>query len=74
MTHVEKGQVSGGQISFLYANSLDVRWYKAPKAHPSMAGVWILHKTDATMSALGDYVIRDPLDYQPTQQLDVLRR
>jgi len=55
VTHVEKGQVSGGQISFLYANSLDVRWYKAPKAHPSMAGAWILHKTDATMSALGDY-------------------
>ena len=73
VTHVEKGQVSGGQVSFIYPNSKDVRWFKVPKAHPGMEGVWILHKTRAELSGLAEYEIRDPNDYLPTQQLDILR-
>jgi hypothetical protein len=74
VTHVEKGQISGDQVSFLYPNSLDVRWHKVPKAHPGMEGVLILHSTDASLEPLANYVIRDPNDHQPTQQLNVLRR
>lgn len=73
VTHVEKGQVSGDQITFLYANSMDVRWHNAPKAHPGMEGVWLLHRSDAARNALAEYEIRNPDDYQPTQKLDVLR-
>ena len=73
VTHVEKGNVSGGQVVFIYPNSADVRWYAVPKARPGMQGVWILHRTATERSGLAPYEIQDSDDYQPTQNLDILR-
>ncbi|GLS18547.1 hypothetical protein GCM10007874_15640 [Labrys miyagiensis] len=71
--HVEKGDVSGGRVRVLFANSRDIRWQKAPKPKPSQGGLWILHRTGRGLRRLAPFQILDPKDFQPTQKLDMLR-
>ena len=58
----------------LFANSTDVRWYRAPKVTASQGGVWSLHATEGDLRSLAPFQILHPEDFQPTQQLDELRR
>jgi hypothetical protein len=71
--HVERGQVTPGRVRVLYANSSDVRWRRAPKPQPSQGGVWILHQSPAGLRRIAPFQILDPEDYQPTQNLEMLR-
>jgi hypothetical protein len=71
--HVERGNVAAGNVQVLFANSTDVRWYRAPKAAAGQGGVWILHATEGDLTALAPFQILHPEDFQPTQQLDELR-
>jgi hypothetical protein len=71
--HVERGQLGTGRIRVLFANSSDVRWHRAPKAAPSQGGVWVLHRTRGNLRRFAPFQILHPEDYQPTQQLDLLR-
>jgi hypothetical protein len=71
--HVERGNVEPGELTFLYANSLDVRWHTAPKPKASQGGLWILHSTEGPMRELAPFQILHPEDFQPLQELDVLR-
>jgi hypothetical protein len=72
--HVELGSVQPGDTDVLFANSLDVRWYRAPKPRAAQGGVWILHRTPSNMQTLARFQIIHPEDYQATQQMDVLRK
>lgn len=71
--HVEKGQVAPGEVTMLYANSLDVGWRTAPKPKASQGGLWLLHATQGDLRAAAPFVILHPEDFQPTQNLDTLR-
>jgi len=72
--HVESGSVQSGNLDVLFANSLDIRWYRAPKPRAAQGGVWILHNTPSDLQALARFHIIHPEDYQATQQMDVLRK
>lgn len=74
VAHVERGSIEPGPIDVLYPNSLDVRWAKAPKPKASQSGMWILHATDGDLRETAPFQILHPEDYQPTQQLDVIRQ
>ena len=71
--HVERGDVGVGEIGVLYANSLDVRWRRAPKPRAAQEGVWILHATADNLRDAAPFQILHPEDYQPVHQLDSLR-
>jgi hypothetical protein len=71
--HVERGDVVPGEVAVLYANSQDVAWRRAPKPRASQEGVWLLHATEGDLREAAAYQILHPEDYQPVQQLDVLR-
>lgn len=71
--HVERGAVPRGEVNVLYANSLDVRWYKCPKPRAGQEGMWLLHATVGPQKELAPYAIPDPEDYQPTVNLRLLR-
>jgi len=71
--HVERGDVAVGQVGVLFANSLDVRWHRVPKPKAAQGGVWILHRTTGALQDLAPFQLLHPEDYQPTQELDVMR-
>lgn len=75
---VEKGTAREKTLVILFANSKDEMWIESPKAHPGQEGIWILQKDQKEK---GWPVLRrpgltalDPLDLQPPQQLDRIRR
>lgn len=70
---VERGDLPTGEVAVLYANSLDVRWRRAPKPKAGQEGLWLLHATQGDQRELAPYVIPDPDDHQPVENLDVLR-
>jgi hypothetical protein len=72
--HVERGNVELGTVDVLYPNSLDVRWAKAPKPKASQSGVWMLHATEGDLREAAPFQILHPEDFQPVQQLDVIRQ
>jgi hypothetical protein len=72
--HVERGTVSPGPLKVLFANSLDVRWYQVPKPKAAQGGLWLLHATASDLNALAPFQLLHPEDFQPTQQLEELRK
>lgn len=71
--HVQKGNVLPGEITVLYANSLDVRWRTSPKPRAGQEGLWLLHATGGELRAAASFVILHPEDFQAPQNLDALR-
>lgn len=39
-----KGKSDGATVKILFANSVDVQWFKSPKYRKDMEGVWLLQK------------------------------
>ncbi|MGW2377942.1 MULTISPECIES: hypothetical protein [Kitasatospora] len=72
VSHVEKGPVNG-RTTFLYPRSGDVRWRHIPKPVAGQLGLWLLHDTPSDLAAQAPYQLSDPDDYQPVQNLAVLR-
>jgi len=71
--HVERGDVPTDQVVVLYANSIDVRWWRSPKPTAGQEGVWLLHTTQDDQRPLAPYAILHPDDYQPTTGLNLIR-
>jgi hypothetical protein len=67
---VIKGAVSG-PVVIIYAASLDVAWYRAPKYHPGQTGVFLLHQEDVPAAAATQYAdvytSLDPADVVPIE-------
>jgi hypothetical protein len=61
---VDHGDVSLGPTNVLYANSIDVRWSKAPKPQAGQRGVWVLHRTTDDLQHVAPFQMLDPRDYQ----------
>jgi hypothetical protein len=72
--HVERGTISPGPLKVLFANSVDVRWRHVPKPKAAQGGLWLLHATAGDLQALAPFQLVHPEDFQPTQQLDELRK
>jgi len=71
--HVERGDVAGETLQFAYPNSLDVKWHDIPKPKASQGGLWILHATQGALRDVAAYELKDPKDFQPTQNLELIR-
>jgi len=68
-----KGTPPGPTVTFLFAASLDVAWFQAPKVRAGQSGIWLLQRPVETLG-IDDYVIYDPLDAQPREQLGRIQR
>jgi len=68
---VLKGDVSG-PVVIVYAGSLDVDWYQAPKYHPGQTGVFLLHEENVPAAAAAQYsdvyTSLDPSDVVPAEE------
>ncbi|MEU6665186.1 hypothetical protein [Streptomyces sp. NPDC046727] len=73
VAHVEQGAVAPGQLTVLYPNSRDFRWYDAPKPQASQQGMWFLHATEGALAEWAPFQILHPEDYQPEQNLETLQ-
>jgi hypothetical protein len=75
---VLKGASQDKRVMILFANSMDELWIDSPKCKPEQEGIWILQKDQKEK---GWPVLRvpgltalDPLDFQPLEQLERVRR
>jgi len=79
---VESVIKSGGKapkaVEVLFANSKDIAWYKAPKLHEGLRGIFLLHpvkKTDRPPRIDRTiYQATGPLDFLPTERLPEVKR
>ncbi len=70
---VEKGELKQDPLMFLFSTSIDVQWHKAPKFHADQEGIWILHTGQVEELGAEVYVVTDPLDFHPREQLDRIK-
>lgn len=73
VNHVERGDVQPGEITVLYANSLDVQWREVPKPKASQSGLWLLHRSEGALANIAPFEIIHADDRQPVQSLDAIR-
>ncbi|HSH81373.1 MAG TPA: hypothetical protein VLA19_22830 [Herpetosiphonaceae bacterium] len=71
---VVKGQISAPTVTVLFANSMDIVWFRAPKLRVGQDGVWLLHHEPVPGASVVTLAIGDSLDAQPRDQLDRIRR
>jgi hypothetical protein len=71
----EKGDVKQGQrLRVAYASSRDVMWFRAPKPEPGERAVFLLHQHELPELNVEMLAILEPLDMQPVERLDEIRR
>ena len=75
---VLKGRKPKGEVEVLFANSMDIAWYRSPKLHRGSGGIFILRRLqegetpqDAPRSA---YQATDPLDFLSAERLAEVER
>ena len=76
---VVKGTPPQQQVDVLFANSKDIAWFKSPKLHKGVRGILLLHSTRETEVPRKSaqrrlYQATDPLDLQPAERMDEIRR
>src|SRR5262249_33833372 len=72
---VEKGKLDGNRVTVLFAASRDIRWYGSPKLKVVQEGTFLLHKGDDKKELnVKGFVVVDPLDVQPKDQLERVRK
>src|SRR5215210_4562323 len=70
-----KGDVKEGQrLRVAYASSRDVMWFRAPKPEPGDRAVFLLHQHELPELNVEMLAILEPLDVQPVERLDEIRR
>jgi hypothetical protein len=73
-----KGRKPRTAIEVLFANSMDIVWYRSPKLHEGASGIFILQATKED-EAPPDvprtvYQVTDPLDFLPAERLPDVQR
>lgn len=72
---VEKGKPGpGGTVTVFFAGSRDIRWYGSPKLKVGQEAIFLLHQTDDPELGVKGYTVLDPLDVQPKEQLDHIKK
>jgi hypothetical protein len=71
----EKGDMKEGQrVEVAYASSRDVMWFRAPKPQKGDRAVFLLHRRSLEERDVEKLAIVEPLDMQPVERLDDIRR
>jgi hypothetical protein len=79
---VLKGPKPPSRVDVYFASSRDLDWVRAPKLHPGLRGIFLLHRPSEAEhrdglpeeTARRAYVALDPLDYQPLERLSEVER
>ena len=75
---VLKGQPRGSTVDVVYPKSLDELWIDSPKLEPGTTGILILQRNQKekgwTVMRVPGLTALDPLDHQPLEELDRVRR
>lgn len=75
---VIKGGKTDKEIEVLWAHSMDIAWYKAPKLEEGVSGIFILQHLSAKEAppevGRAIYQAIDPLDFLPIDRLPDVRR
>jgi hypothetical protein len=71
---VEKGQAPPGELDVLFPHSKDVRWFASPKFQQGQEGIFLLLHVDDRKLGVSGYTALDPLDFQPMDQLQRVRK
>jgi hypothetical protein len=66
-----KGGRTRKRVETHFANSTDIAWYRSPKLHPGVTGVFLLHAADDVPADVrrAPYQCVDPLDWAPIEEL-----
>ena len=63
------GSVTGNPVTVMFAASIDVMWYRAPKYHAGQQGIWLLQQELVPAEAIAElgptYTTLNGNDYQP---------
>jgi hypothetical protein len=71
----EKGDVKEGQrVEVAYPSSDDVMWFRAPKPQKGDRAVFLLHQRGLEERDVRMLAIVEPVDMQPVERLDDIRR
>jgi hypothetical protein len=70
---VELGSFPQPIVSVLFASSMDVMWFQAPKLHVGREGVWLLHRGEAPGLPAAAWACVHPQDEFPKEQLGRVR-
>jgi hypothetical protein len=62
------------EVIVLYPTSTDIMWYRAPRFVKGQQGIFILRKQVKPELRLNGFTALDPLDFQPAQQLERIKR
>jgi hypothetical protein len=75
---IKGGSKSVKTLEVLFANSKDIAWYKSPKLHEGVRGIFLLHAiTEGDRPPRLDrsiYKAIDPLDFLPSERMPEVRR
>jgi hypothetical protein len=79
---VVKGEQPAGETTVLFASSMDIAWYRAPKFAVGDQGVYLLHSAETAPEVApalrpggpAVLVALDPLDVQPPGEIDHVRQ
>ncbi len=71
---VEKGALQDPTVAVVFAASMDVLWFQAPKARVGQDGIWLLHRQPIQDMNVTAYAVVDPLDVLQRDQLARVRR
>jgi hypothetical protein len=71
-----KGGRTRKRVETHFANSTDIAWYRSPKLHRGVTGVFLLHEADDVPAAVrrAPYQCVDPLDWAPLEDLEIVER
>jgi hypothetical protein len=71
----EKGDMKEGQrVEVAYPSSDDVMWFRAPKPQKGDRAVFLMHRRPLEERDVEMLAIVDPVDMQPAERLDDIRR
>lgn len=79
---VEKGKISGTSVTVVFANSMDVAWFQAPKLRLGQEGIWLLHLRQASTKDIeapdlpvpSAYLVIHPLDAHGKGEVERVRK
>ena len=75
---IKGGGKAPKEVEVLFANSKDIAWYKSPKLHEGLRGIFLLHpvkKTDRPPRIdRVSYQATDPLDFLPAERLPEVKK
>jgi hypothetical protein len=73
VTSLAKGALSSSEVRVVYPESLDVKWYRAPKFRVGQDGVWILRKQRIEELGREEFTALNLLDFHSMDSLNRLR-